>query len=113
MRRVVRNGTTVHVGPLRRKRPTAPFALALPVLLSLALGACHREPLSAAYYQACLDRGLEPHQARIRLMRRLSDVVFAMMRDKTAYDPEIHRLKQERNKTRKKGKSVAPASDDG
>ena len=45
-------------------------------------------------------------------MRRLSDVIFAMMRDKTAYDPEIHRLKQERNKT-KKGESVAPASDDG
>jgi len=81
-------------------------------LARLALGASRLEPLSAAYYQACLDRGLEPHQARIRLMRRLSDVVFAMMRDKTAYDPEIHRLKQERNKT-KKGESVAPASDDG
>jgi transposase len=73
----------------------------------LALAARCKEPLSAEYYQACLDRGLDPGEAHKRLMRRLSDIVFAMMRDKTAYDPEIHRRKQQLHK--RKGKSVAPA----
>lgn len=73
----------------------------------VALSARRCEPLSAQYFQACLDRGLTPGQAHKRLMRRLSDVIFAMMRDKTAYDPEIHRRKQALYKT--KGKSVAPA----
>jgi transposase len=73
----------------------------------LARNARRYEPLSAEYYQACLDRGLDPGEARKRLMRRLSDIVFAMMRDKTPYDPAVHRRKQEIHKT--KGKSVAPA----
>jgi transposase len=73
----------------------------------VALSARRCEPLSAQYFQACLDRGLTPGQAHKRLMRRLSDVLFAMMRDKTAYDPEIHHRKQALHKT--KGKSVAPA----
>ena len=73
----------------------------------VALSARRSEPLSAEYFQACLNRGLRPGQAHKCLMRRLSDVIFAMMRDKTPYDPEIHRRKQARNKT--KGKSVAPA----
>jgi transposase len=73
----------------------------------LALAARHNEPLSAEYYQACLDRGLDPGEAHKRLMRRLSDIIFAMMRDKTPYDPEIHRRKQLFHK--QKGKSVAPA----
>lgn len=73
----------------------------------VALSARRYEPLSAQYFQACLDRGLTPRQAHKRLMRRLSDVIFAMMRDKTAYDPETHRRKQALHRT--KGKSVAPA----
>lgn len=73
----------------------------------VALSARRCEPLSAQYYQACLDRGLSPGQAHKCLMRRLSDVIFAMMRDKTAYDPEIHRRKQTLHKA--KGKSVASA----
>lgn len=73
----------------------------------VALSARRCEPLSTQYYQACLDRGLSPGQAQKCLMRRLSDVLFAMMRDKTPYDPEIHRRKQALHKT--KGKSVAPA----
>jgi transposase len=71
----------------------------------LALTAYRQDPLSAEYYQACLNRGLAPSEAHKRLMRRLSDVIFAMMRDKAPYDPEVHRRKQEENK--KKGKSVA------
>jgi hypothetical protein len=73
----------------------------------VALNARRCEPLSAQYFQSCLDRGLTPGQAHKRLMRRLSDVLFAMMRDKSAYDPEIHRRKQAQYNT--KGKSVAPA----
>lgn len=73
----------------------------------VALSARRCEPLSAQYYQACLDRGLSPGQAHKCLMRRLSDVIFAMMRDKTAYDPETHRRKQTLHKA--KGKSVASA----
>ena len=73
----------------------------------VALAARHNEPLSAEYYQACLDRGLNPGEAHKRLMRRLSDIFFAMIRDKTPYDPEIHHRKQQRHK--RKGKSVAPA----
>lgn len=73
----------------------------------VALSARRCDPLSAQYFQSCLNRGLSPGQAHKRLMRRLSDVLFAMMRDKTAYDPEIHRRKQAQHNT--KGKSVAPA----
>ena len=78
-------------------------------LSQLALTARQNEPLSAKYYQACLLRGLDPAEAHKRLMRRLSDIVFAMMRDKTPYDPQIHRRKQQLHKG--KGKSVALAVD--
>ena len=73
----------------------------------LAFNARRYEPLSRAYYQDCLDRGLDRREAHKRLMRRLSDVIFAMMRDKTPYDPAIHRRKQQACKG--KGESVAPA----
>jgi transposase len=76
-------------------------------LSQLALTARQNEPLSAQYYQACLERGLDPGEAHKRLMRRLSDIIFAMMRDKTPYDPQIHGHKQQLHKG--KGKSVAPA----
>lgn len=71
----------------------------------LAHTAYRQDPLSAEYYQTCLNRGLSPREAQKRLMRRLSDVIFAMMRDRTPYDPEIHRCKQEGRRSR--GKSVA------
>lgn len=74
----------------------------------LALNARQCEPLSREYYQRCLDRGLDPPEAHKRLMRRLSDIVFAMMRDKTPYDPEIHRRKQAQRGKRKE-ESVAAA----
>ena len=102
-------GTGAHVRQVQNRWCNRRLKAALE---RLALGASSREPLSAAYYQACLDRGLQPFQARKCLMRRLSDVVFAMMRDKTAYDPEIHRLKK-RRQIQREGESVAPVSDDG
>jgi transposase len=73
----------------------------------LALNARRSEPLSEAYFQKCLDSGLDRREAHKRLMRRLSDIVFAMMRDKTPYDPTIHQRKQRVCKG--KGESVAPA----
>lgn len=73
----------------------------------LTLNARGCEPLSVEHYQRCLNRGLDPAQAHKRLMRRLSDIIFAMMRDRTPYDPAIHRRKQQAHKG--KGESVAPA----
>lgn len=78
-------------------------------LSQLALNARRGEPLSQVYYQQCLARGLSPAAAHKRLMRRLSDIIFAMLRDRTAYDPATHRRKQERHKA--EGKSVASAVD--
>ncbi|MFQ5988185.1 MAG: IS110 family transposase [Dehalococcoidia bacterium] len=60
----------------------------------LALSAARLEPLSEEYYQGLLERGMDPPEARKRLMRRLSDIIFAMMRDKTAYDPATYRRKK-------------------
>jgi transposase len=80
-------------------------------LNQLALTAYRQDPLSAEYYQTCLNRGLAPREAHKRLMRRLSDVIFAMMRDGAPYDLEIHHRKQEERKNR--GKSVAPAVTSG
>jgi len=76
-----------------------------------ALNARQHEPLSAEYFQACLDRGLDPSQAHKCLRRRLSDVIFAMMRDKTAYDPEIHRRKQKLHKKKRESVALAVAGD--
>jgi len=69
-------------------------------LEQVAFTAYRQDPLSADYYQACLDRGLTPTEARKRLMRRLSDVLFAMMRDKAPYDLEVHRRKQAEKRER-------------
>ena len=74
---------------------------------SLAANARRYQPLSKEYYQRCLDRGLPPVAAKKCLMRRLSDVIFAMMRDQSAYDPDVHRRKQAKHKG--KGKRVASA----
>ena len=73
----------------------------------LALNARRSEPLSEAYFQERLDSGLDRRQAHKRLMRRLSDIIFAMMRDKTPYDPTIHQRKKRACKG--KEESVAPA----
>lgn len=75
----------------------------------LAINAVRREPLSKEYYERLVEEeGMESHHAIKRLMRRLSDIIFAMMRDKTPYDPNIHRGEQAGGK--KKGKSVATAA---
>ena len=75
----------------------------------IAVNAAGREPLSKAYYEHLVEeKGMPTHEATKRLMRRLSDIIFAMMRDKTPYDPDIHRQKQAR-RGKKKEESVATA----
>jgi hypothetical protein len=74
----------------------------------LAVTASRHEPLSKEYYERLIGRGMESNHALKRLMRRLSDIIFAMMRDKTPYDPDIHRRKQAR-RGKKKEESVAAA----
>ncbi|MGD2105921.1 MAG: IS110 family transposase [Anaerolineae bacterium] len=75
----------------------------------LAVTAARHEPLSKAYYERLVEeKGMESNHALKRLMRRLSDIVFAMMRDKTPYDLDIHRRKQAEG-GKKKGESVAAA----
>jgi hypothetical protein len=74
----------------------------------LAVNAARHEPLSKEHYERLIDKGMESNHALKRLMRRLSDIVFAMMRDKTPYDPDIHRRKQVEG-GKKKEESVAAA----
>ena len=75
----------------------------------LAITAILYEPLSKAYYDHLVnEKGMERNHAIKRLMRRLSDIIFAMMRDKTPYDPDIHRGRQAA-KGKKKEESVAAA----
>jgi transposase len=76
----------------------------------MAINAARHEPLSKEYYDHLVEeKGMESHHAIKRLMRRLSDIVFAMMRDKTPYDPDIHRRKQRQHQGTKKEESVAAA----
>ena len=78
-------------------------------LHQMAINAARHEPLSKEYYNHLVEeKGMERNHAIKRLMRRLSDIVFAMMRDKTPYDPDIHRRKQAQG-DKKKGESVAAA----
>jgi transposase len=79
-------------------------------LEQVAFTAYRQDSLSAAYYQACLNRGLAPREARKRLMRRLSDVIFALMRDKAPYDLQVHRRKQEEKRERKAWQPPSPAA---
>jgi transposase len=73
----------------------------------LAINAARCEPLSKEYYEHLVEeKGMESHHAIKRLMRRLSDIIFAMMRDKKPYDPAIHRRKRQQGGT-KKEESVA------
>jgi transposase len=57
--------------------------------LQLALQAPRYHSLSASYLDHLTRQGHGPGAARLRLARRLSDIVYAMLRDNKAYDPEI------------------------
>lgn len=52
-----------------------------------------RDPISRAYYARKISQGKRHKQALIGLARRRCDVLFAMLRDGTLYNPpaaEIH-----------------------
>ena len=73
----------------------------------MAINAARHEPLSKEYYERLVEgKGMERNHAIKRLMRRLSDIVFAMMRDKAPYDRHTHRKKQAPG-GKKKEESVA------
>jgi len=54
------------------------------------------DPMGKAYYDAQVGKGLSHNQAVLRLARRLSDIVYAMMRDKTEYNPMVARESMDR-----------------
>ena len=58
------------------------------------------DPLGQAYYQACISSGLSHNEALKRLARRLSDIVYAMMRDRSEYDPAIAKASMERRNSK-------------
>jgi transposase len=64
------------------------------VFMQLALLAPRHQPASAAYMQRLAARGVTGGAARVRLARRLTSVVFAMLRDRRPYDLEYHLLRK-------------------
>ncbi len=65
------------------------------VLLQLALNAPRYHALSAAYLERLQARGITGGAARLRLSRRLSDVIYAMLRDQRPYDLGVHLEKKQ------------------
>lgn len=64
--------------------------------MQLALNAVKHQPASKAYQQQLLARGIAGQAARIRLARRRSDIVFAMLRDHRAYDLEYYMTQKQK-----------------
>lgn len=62
--------------------------------LQLAMMAPRYHAASAAYEKHLASRGHTGGAARLRMARRLSNIVFAMLRDQKGYDVEIFRAKQ-------------------
>lgn len=58
----------------------------------VALTASQRNEFSAMYYQKKLDEGKTSKQARKYLARRLLNIVFALLKNKTNYDPNYKPL---------------------
>jgi len=58
-------------------------------LRQISVTAIVREPLTRVYYQRCLSRGLSKSQALKRVDRKISDIVYKMMKTKEPYDREL------------------------
>lgn len=58
-------------------------------LRQISVTAIVREPLTRTYYQRCLSRGLSKSQALKRVDRKISDIVYKMMKTKEPYDREL------------------------
>lgn len=54
----------------------------------IALTASRCDPISKAFYQGCISRGLSKEEALKRLARRISDIVFAMIKTQSPYSKE-------------------------
>lgn len=54
-----------------------------------ALTSSRCDPISKVFYQAAIKRGLSKNEALKRLARRLSDIVFVMMKTKSIYDAQV------------------------
>ena len=63
--------------------------------MQLTLNAIKHQPASKAYQERIAQRGITGQAARVRLARRLSDVVYAMLRDRRAYDPECYMTRKQ------------------
>lgn len=54
----------------------------------IALTASRCDPISKNFYQGCIRRGLSKEEALKRLARRISDIIFVMLKTKSAYDKD-------------------------
>jgi transposase len=66
------------------------------VLMQLALNASKYHQASADYLEHLRARGITGGAARIRLARRLSDVIYAMLKENRPYDLNYHLEKKKR-----------------
>lgn len=78
-----RSGTSI-----RGERPSSRGNRALKRALFLSAFAALRDPVSRAYYDRKIAQGKRHNQALIALARRRVDVLYAMLRDGTLYDPK-------------------------
>src|SRR4029453_8063977 len=58
------------------------------VMYMSALTAIRYDPQSKAYYQRKRDQGKRPTQAIIRLARRRTNVLYALLRDNRTWQPD-------------------------
>jgi transposase len=59
---------------------------------AMFLSAAPHDPASRAYYDKCRAKGKTHTQALLRLARQRINVLFAMLRDGTFYEPRTPRL---------------------
>jgi transposase len=78
-----RSGTSI-----RGERPSSRGNRILKRALFLSAFAALRDPVSRAYYDRKIAQGKRHNQALVALARRRVDVLYAMLRDGTPYDPE-------------------------
>lgn len=79
-------------GKSKKHYPGKSFCHALKgVIMDIAVTAARCDPISKDYFERQINRGKTKPQAYKLLARRISDILYAMMRDKSVYDPKRHR----------------------
>ena len=73
---------------IRGEHPSRRGNKVLTRALFLSAFAALRDPISRAYYARKVQQGKRHNQALIALARRRGDVLFAMLRDGTFYQPK-------------------------